>query len=458
MEALQIRNSSLRAERVRGVANPFMETPNAQRPNPFSSGHAPSLAHGVQWDLVDPWHSLGMSLEKHKAILQRKGLSFIRMAGTPIPRRFRMDRKKLASILNAFLSNACQFTSKGFVLLNAFLRPDPLVWRLVFEVRDSGKGLSASEVQRINLGLYPLEHLQPQQRGLGRSQMFARLLGCTVACESVFGQGSAFRLEVPMDPAELRNLHQPNHESGSYPAKPNPGVPQSSTPSFEGRVLVVDDNPDTLTILRYHFRKLGLQVELAFDGNQALEKSGQQDFQIIYMDMQMPGMDGATATRHLRTRGFVKPIIGLTASTAKGEAEAFLEAGCNACLTKPVAVDQLAKTLSQWLHQPQKASPMTLKSLYADDPDILPLIKAYLVSLDGMVHELRTALGSQCFAEAASIAHKIKGSGGMYGYPSITEAALALEKTFLEGQPASLESLVNLIERAKGDPSLQEGG
>jgi len=114
------------------------------------------------------------------------------------------------------------------------------------------------------------------------------------------------------------------------------------------KILVVDDSPDNLALIKRILRLSGANVETASNGREGLEKALSGDFSIVLMDLQMPEMDGYEATKELRKRGFARPIIALTAHAMKEERKRCLEGGFNEHLTKPVDRDALIQVLREY--------------------------------------------------------------------------------------------------------------
>jgi CheY-like chemotaxis protein len=115
------------------------------------------------------------------------------------------------------------------------------------------------------------------------------------------------------------------------------------------KVLVIDDSEDNRFLIERVLSKQGMTVSLANNGVEGTEKALQSDFDIIVMDIQMPVMDGYTATQKIRANGFRNPIIALTAHAMKGDRMKCLEAGCDSYLTKPIRVNTLIQTIVEML-------------------------------------------------------------------------------------------------------------
>ena len=121
-----------------------------------------------------------------------------------------------------------------------------------------------------------------------------------------------------------------------YSNKPNSQTPKKDWKTFHAKALVAEDNPANQKLIKVLLEKHGLEVALAENGRQALEAARDGLFDIIFMDMQMPVMNGYEATQSLREQGVKTPIVALTANAMVGDCEKCLQAGCNSYLSKPI--------------------------------------------------------------------------------------------------------------------------
>jgi signal transduction histidine kinase/ActR/RegA family two-component response regulator len=267
-----------------------------------------------------------------------------------VPLEICTDAIRTRQVLVNLLGNAVKFTASGFVRLSARrMAGDAGRTLLCFEVRDSGIGIPPDKLGAIFESFSQADTSTTRVYGgtglgLTISRELARLLGGDVTVESTPGQGSTFRATIDPGPLEA--------EPGAHPPAPAPANP--GEPALEGRVLLVEDSPDSQRLLGTLLRRMGLQVELATNGRRGCERALQalaqeEPYDVVLMDMQMPELDGYTATRELRAAGYAAPIIALTAHSLEDERERVLAAGCDDYATKPIARAQLRALIERQL-------------------------------------------------------------------------------------------------------------
>ena len=249
--------------------------------------------------------------------------------------------------------------------------------------------------------------------------------------------------------------HGSGADSGSH-ARVDP-VPTVEPLSAELRILLVEDNiVNQKVALRVLERKLGLRADAVANGAEAVEALRRIAYDVVLMDCQMPEMDGYEATRRIRdpNSGVRDPqvrIIAMTANAMDGDRELCLAAGMDDYVAKPVAPADLAAALRRAVPRasaaaspdgseggsvmPARSDEGTvepLRSEYAEDPDLADLVPEFVSGLPGRVCEMRKALQNGDFTRLADLAHQLKGAGGGFGYPSITQAARDLESAAKE--------------------------
>lgn len=258
--------------------------------------------------------------------------------------RIYSDRLRLQQILVNLIGNALRFTENGNVIVRYSSTPEVLS----FEVSDTGIGLTPEQADKI-FGLFTQADQSITRKyggtglGLVLSKRLAQILGGDVVLkQSTPGKGSTFLARVKNDRAMTtsRRSKEPPTKAGTDTAK--------DTEALRGkRVLVVDDSDENQLLLKVLLTKAGVDIDYAPNGAIGVEKAMSEDFDMVLMDIQMPVLDGYAATAKLRSLGYKKPIIALTANAMKEDRERSLQAGCNDYLTKPIHASTLLSSLVQ---------------------------------------------------------------------------------------------------------------
>ncbi len=225
-----------------------------------------------------------------------------------------------------------------------------------------------------------------------------------------------------------------------------------AVPRLDGaELLLVEDGATNRKLIGLILRRAGAVVHFAEHGQAALEALAARSFDLILMDMQMPVLDGYEATRRIRAGGYTGAILALTAHTLRGEAEACIEAGCNAHISKPIDHEALLETVRAYLPEVrcpvaeadrpieptvscsptcrnEAIGPPLISALPADDSEFREIVEEFVATLAEKIRAMRTAWERGDRAELAGLAHWLKGAGGTAGFDALTETARRLEK------------------------------
>jgi len=251
------------------------------------------------------------------------------------------DRRRLMQILGNLTRNAIKFTDKGTVRLVA-LRDEN---GLLMEVHDTGVGIPSTDLPKLFTDFSKLGHTTAQNMegtglGLSISRKLATMLGGEVGVESIYGEGSMFWLRLPASA-----LHKPDADT----AQPNQPETSVSNPQLKKEVLLVEDNLINQAAFKAMLKKLGCRVTCASNGEKALDAFSSKRFDIIFMDVQMPVMDGITATERMRASGReVPPIIALSGNVLERDGSGRLKVPMDDLLVKPVVSADLSRILQEW--------------------------------------------------------------------------------------------------------------
>ena len=284
----------------------------------------------------------------------KKGLSINYKMAREVPDSLRGDPHRIAQILLNYVNNAIKFTTSGHIHISLRLDPSSTLHRIVLYVcvTDTGPGIPADRIPLLFEAFQQADNTITRRfggtgLGLTISRALAQLMGGSAGVESTLGQGSTFWFTAVLEPARtpvLRTVGKTLLQQA-----------QASPNTWTGlRILVVDDNPLNRAVAEGMLHALGLLTEVAEDGAQALLKLqavGPTYFDCVLMDIQMPHMDGLSATHAIRKLdGFAAlPIIAMTAHTAVQDVERTQTAGMNAHLSKPLLESALHHVLQEWL-------------------------------------------------------------------------------------------------------------
>ena len=256
------------------------------------------------------------------------------------------DPLRLGQVLLNLVGNAVKFTEHGGVQVRSRLqqREADQVW-VRFEVADSGIGIRPEDQGRLFTAFEQADSSLTRKyggTGLGLviSKRLVTLMGGEIGLDSTPGQGSRFWFTVCLGLGRCEGTAQAT------------GVdPDPSAQLPPARVLLAEDEPINQEVTQDQLQHFGLEVDLADDGRQALDKARTTRYDLILMDMQMPQLNGLEATRAIRADSLNRdtPILGLTANAFEDDRRACLEAGMDEHLSKPVQEDVLRQTLHHWL-------------------------------------------------------------------------------------------------------------
>jgi signal transduction histidine kinase/CheY-like chemotaxis protein len=398
-----------------------------------------------------------------------KSLGFeIRYLGA-IPETIQSDPTRLRQIVMNLVDNAVKFTETGTIrILVCCEEPGSQDPKLVIDVTDTGIGLTALQTQKLFQRFSQGDGSTTRKfggSGLGLliSKRLAELLGGDISVESALGRGSAFRLTVPTGSLLDVPLVEGLSEAGivNTPAQDVRRVP-SLPPSC--RVLLAEDGYDNQVLVTAYLVKAGATVKVVGDGLLAVEEAtaalaAGKPYDVILMDMQMPRLDGYGATSKLRLLEYDRPIVALTAHAMAGDRERCERAGCDEYLTKPVDRAKLVALVARFTGS---GAGRSLVSTFEHDEDMKEIVHLFVRDLPERSSAILRASQAADVDTLQRLAHQLKGAAGGYGFPRITEAALAVERDIAEGADAPrlqrhVEELASLCRRARTRVTQEQG-
>ena len=355
---------------------------------------------------------------------QEKGLAFGLEYKFPVPRMLKVDALRLNQILINLIGNAIKFTKAGGV--KVVLEYNEATSMLKFDVIDTGIGLSPEEKEKLFHPFMQCDNSSTRAfggTGLGLviAKKLAEAMGGDIQLQSTKGMGTVFCVSVLAEKVEGAEIVM---EKRSMTEEFEQELDQSDDiPQVTGKVLLVDDMPDNQELMSYYLKECGAEVVVAENGRVAIEHVLQQDFDMIYLDMQMPVLDGYDCARLLRAQGKTLPIVAVTASAMDGAPERCLQAGCNDYIRKPFTPEVFYQMTAKYLKPREvKIDKSVCSSIIETSPKMAPVILGFVSRLPDRISSMEKNYRDENWTELRALAHNLAGAD-MFGFAELRIAA-----------------------------------
>lgn len=396
---------------------------------------------------------------------------------SPLPSTIHSDPKRLRQIITNILGNAIKFTSDGCVTLRVNFEEQNERGFLRFDVIDTGIGMTPEQLANVFDPFVQADSSITRRfggtgLGLSISETLTRALGGDIDVISRPGEGSTFSITI--DIGEVANVELLHDEDFSKFFERR-GTSEWVTADLSGlRILLADDAETNRDLISLVLRDCGATVTLVENGQQAFEAAmGDQQYDVVLMDMQMPILDGYSATRKLRSENYLGPIFALTANSMKGDREKCMAAGCSEYLTKPIDLNGLVESMA-------KLAGTGLASVSGDDPTSTTVSESivckaetaneiqsgltfdeskfpenktirkfsldFIETLDRRREEFEVSLQDRNQEELASLVHWLKGTSGTVMLSQLSQAAKEMEDAVHASDWEAAETIYGLID------------
>ncbi len=415
--------------------------------------------------------------------IEAKALGFTVRIAPDVPRVVVTDGARIRQVLLNLLGNATKFTERGFIDLSVGAAVSGSSTTLRFVIRDTGIGIPEEAHERLFREFSQVDASINRRYGgtglgLAISARIVSALDGTIGFESTPGEGSIFWFEVPVEVIEDKRLAAAAREAKDD-VRPLPALPAL-------KVLVAEDNLVNQQVAQAILSAMGHSVDLAENGEEAVAAVAERTYDLVFMDMQMPVMDGLEATRRIRElegAASTVRIVGLTANAFASDRAKCLEAGMDDFMAKPVDRVRLAAVVAanrkDRLVRPSEPSPSATSETGAASHAALPtkrrdpgpnaevrdalqaelgvqetkrLYRLFWVDTSDIADGLQRALSAQDRATLERLLHMLKGSAANLGYDAVVETvSLVLDHVRDQGRSissADLDPILRALERA----------
>ncbi len=259
------------------------------------------------------------------------------------------DRTRVWQVLTYLIGNAIKFTTKGGITIKVYQSD----CQIYIDVTDTGVGISGDAQEKVFESFTQADTSTTRKfggtgLGLTISKKLAILMGRDITVTSTLEEGSTFSVGLALKKAEEPKVTENVTSEGKIVEKLN-----------RVKGLVADDNTVNQQVAKGMFKKLGIAIDIANDGKEAFDLAQETNYDIIFLDIQMPTMDGYTATKKIKMESLKNastPIIAMTANAMQGDKEKCLEEGMDDYLSKPIQKDKLYNMVIRWKQRKRPAN------------------------------------------------------------------------------------------------------
>lgn len=385
---------------------------------------------------------------------EQKGLVFSINVSDDVPCTITSDPTRLKQILLNLCNNALKFTDQGQINVNVGYFEG--LNALEIDIVDTGVGIPHEKAEKLFTAFTQADESTSRQyggTGLGLyiSKLLAQLLDGDITLETEVGKGSTFGVTIDCGDAQFSDSKYLERDNQSQTQSGNIEIP-----TLTGKVLLAEDIEVNQRLISMHILATGAEVDIACDGEKAVEMALSADYDMVLMDIQMPVMDGKDALNTLKMLGFSKPVIALTANVISSEVEQYIDLGFTSCLSKPIDLDAFYGALKDHLRYNSGATGSTAhEPAPITDPLILKLKAQFQSEISHYLSLIEHSEQTQDWQSLFEVIHIIKGTAGSFGFMPITVLAGTVQNCLNEKnhtQAAShLPELKHLLSEAQNE-------
>ncbi len=308
----------------------------------------------VEYSLSSLLNDLLHMIEKRA---EDKGLEFLVLADEKLPSELFGDEIRIKQIITNILTNAVKYTEKGSITLQVtFHKKSSDTILLCFSVTDTGIGIKEEDMEKLFNAFERIEEkrnrtIEGTGLGMNISQHLLNMMGSTMKVQSIYGRGSTFSADIEQKVVSWEPIGDfaENYKKSLTQRKEY----KEKFTAPDAKILVVDDTPMNLTVVKGLLRQTKVQIDTADSGSECLDLVEKNHYDIIFLDHRMPNMDGIETLAEMKemptNKNVETPVISLTANAVSGAREQYIAAGFQDYLTKPIDSDRLEQVMIKYL-------------------------------------------------------------------------------------------------------------
>jgi len=377
-----------------------------------------------------------------------KGIMMYCYAEPSIGKKLLGDPIRLRQVIMNILSNAVKFTNVGTVkLLASVIQSDEDKVTIYFEMKDSGIGMTEEQIKNIYEPFMQADDSITRRfggtgLGLAITKNIIELMCGTLNAESTVGVGSKFSFELTFDVIDDFSVLEPKDIVVNEFEKPN----------FNGEVLICEDNSLNQQVLRDHLRRVGLTSVIANNGKEAVDlvsermKSGATPFDLIFMDIHMPVMDGLEASMKMTELGVKTPIIAVTANIMSNDMDHYKQSGMSDTLGKPFTSHELWKCLITYIPVVSYSAIDKQRQSVQDEMFLKQLSLNFVKDNQNTYASIKKAVEDGEITKAHRIAHSLKSNAGQIGKSQLQAVAAVTESMLVNNENRLVKEQMDILE------------
>ncbi|HEY8402494.1 MAG TPA: PAS domain S-box protein [Cytophagaceae bacterium] len=382
-----------------------------------------------------------------------------------VPKYILADEIRLLQILSNLTSNSIKFTDTGSVRINVSLKEQKgKLHKIKVDIIDTGIGISAENKKRLFESFSQVDNSSTKAYsgtglGLAISKELTKMMNGEIGVETELGKGSTFWFTF--------EANESKRVSESKISMETPVISSRFT-TYSPKILLVDDNNINQLVASEILKKSGCTVEVADNGLDAIEKVKTNTYDLIFMDIQMPKMDGVTATKEIRKLKIenLPPIIAMTAYSMKEDKEKFLLSGMDDYVSKPIKSETLLNKVKEWVKKtgqeeeilPVVTQPEEVKEeifnkeiidklrKFANDETMYKIYHQFEIETISQLEECKNSVKNGDFTNILNILHTLKGTAGTLGISRLESRAREIESKLKSNNYSHLSDELNALE------------